>query len=106
MSVKELSDLVFPPTALSHVEDQVDQRVVARLDSHAASIEEHQRGGEPGPLVPIHERMVLHDVKQVRCSDLKVVRVQRLAKPARATATAEARRPASRISGLPPYRAI
>ena len=59
-------DLRLARPAVSDAGDEIGERVGLGLQSPTVEAEERKHGDQPGPLVTVHERMIAHDIEQVR----------------------------------------
>ena len=65
VSTEEVGDLRLADFASCHGQSEVDETVLVGLDLHIVHGQENDGRRRAGPLVPVHERVVLHDVVEV-----------------------------------------
>jgi hypothetical protein len=76
MQTKEFGDFILARPADSNAQREFDQPLLVVVDFDLVHREEHDSRCRAGAFVAIDERMVLHEVVQVRCSHFKRKRMQ------------------------------
>ena len=67
MNPQKCGNLVFGHSARGNAHGNLVQRSRTGLDGNSIEFQKHQRSHGSRPFVAIEERMVSHDVIQVRC---------------------------------------
>lgn len=76
MQTKELGDFILARSDGSNAQREFDQPLLVVVDFDLVHRKEHDSRCRAGAFVAIDERMVLHDVVQVRCSHFKRKRMR------------------------------
>ena len=76
MSAQEERHVGLLSRAFSHREDDIHQPFLIRRDLNIVEFEEHEGRDRARPLVAIHERVILHDMKEVGGGHLEEIAVQ------------------------------